>query len=106
MKGIPERPVARANGVDEIQKFRKDIGECIKACDSTRDRVIAKNQRKRDRDRKVESFQLRSPFSVRASCLSEFALILERVLGTSAEMWVRIQAEYDLALARARRNLV
>jgi antitoxin HigA-1 len=32
----------------------------------------------------------------------EFALILERVLGTSAEMWVRIQAEYDLALARIK----
>lgn len=32
----------------------------------------------------------------------EFALILEEVLGTSAEMWVRIQAEYDLAQARNR----
>lgn len=30
----------------------------------------------------------------------EFALVLERVLGTTAEMWVRIQAEYDLWLAR------
>jgi antitoxin HigA-1 len=30
----------------------------------------------------------------------EFAIDLERVLGTSAEMWVRMQAEYDLALAR------
>ncbi|MGE5086997.1 MAG: HigA family addiction module antitoxin [Bacillota bacterium] len=32
----------------------------------------------------------------------EFALVLERVLGTSAEMWVRIQAEYDLWLARKK----
>lgn len=30
----------------------------------------------------------------------EFALILEDVLGTSAEMWVRMQADYDLWLAR------
>ena len=29
-----------------------------------------------------------------------FAIILESVLGTSAEMWVRIQAEYDLWEAR------
>lgn len=32
----------------------------------------------------------------------EFAIILEKVLGTTAEMWVRIQAEYDLWLARRR----
>lgn len=32
----------------------------------------------------------------------EFALILEKVLGTTAEMWVRIQAEYDLWVARKR----
>lgn len=32
----------------------------------------------------------------------EFALVLERVLGTTAEMWVRIQAEYDLWLARKK----
>lgn len=32
----------------------------------------------------------------------EFALVLERVLGTTAEMWVRIQAEYDLWVARAK----
>jgi len=30
----------------------------------------------------------------------EFALILEEVLGTTAEMWVRMQAEYDLWEAR------
>ena len=29
-----------------------------------------------------------------------FALVLESVLGTSAEMWVRMQAEYDLWQAR------
>lgn len=33
-----------------------------------------------------------------------FALDLERVLGTSAEMWMRMQAEYDLALARSKRT--
>lgn len=32
----------------------------------------------------------------------EFALILEKVLGTTAEMWVRIQAEFDLAAARRK----
>ncbi|OYZ22269.1 MAG: addiction module antidote protein, HigA family [Bdellovibrio sp. 28-41-41] len=32
----------------------------------------------------------------------EFAIILEGVLGTTAEMWVRIQAEYDLWLARRK----
>lgn len=32
----------------------------------------------------------------------EFALVLEDVLGTTAEMWVRIQAEYDLWLARQK----
>mgnify|MGYP001092976683 CR=1 FL=1 len=31
-----------------------------------------------------------------------FALTLESVLGTSAEMWVRMQAEYDLWEARKR----
>jgi len=30
----------------------------------------------------------------------EFAIELEKVLGTSASMWVRMQAEYDLWLAR------
>lgn len=29
-----------------------------------------------------------------------FAIVLETVLGTSAEMWVRMQAEYDLWEAR------
>ena len=32
----------------------------------------------------------------------EFALVLERELGTSAEMWVRMQAEYDLWAVRNR----
>ena len=31
-----------------------------------------------------------------------FAIILESVLGTSAEMWVRMQAEYDLWDARRK----
>jgi addiction module HigA family antidote len=30
----------------------------------------------------------------------EFAIVLEKVLGTSAEMWVRMQADYDLWAAR------
>lgn len=30
----------------------------------------------------------------------EFAIVLEKVLGTSAEMWVRMQADYDLWHAR------
>jgi len=32
----------------------------------------------------------------------DFALILEDVLETTAEMWVRMQAEYDLWLARKK----
>ena len=31
----------------------------------------------------------------------QFAIQLEEVLGTTAEMWVRIQAEYDLWQARS-----
>jgi antitoxin HigA-1 len=31
-----------------------------------------------------------------------FAIVLESVLGTSAEMWVRMQAEYDLWEARQK----
>ena len=31
-----------------------------------------------------------------------FAITLESILGTSAEMWVRMQAEYDLWEARQR----
>jgi len=30
----------------------------------------------------------------------EFAITLEKVIGTSAAMWVRMQAEYDLSVAR------
>ena len=30
----------------------------------------------------------------------EFALVLEKVLGTTAELWVRMQAEYGLSIAR------
>lgn len=33
---------------------------------------------------------------------ASFAIVLEQVLGTSAEMWVRIQAEYDLFEARKK----
>ena len=33
---------------------------------------------------------------------SQFALDLEKVLGTSAEMWVRMQADYDLWVARKK----
>jgi addiction module HigA family antidote len=32
----------------------------------------------------------------------DFAIVLEKVLGTSAEMWVRMQAEYDLHIARKK----
>lgn len=34
------------------------------------------------------------------SISSEFAIQLEKVLGTTAEMWVRMQADYDLWVAR------
>lgn len=33
---------------------------------------------------------------------SEFAIELEKVLGTTAEMWVRMQADYDLWVARQK----
>ena len=33
---------------------------------------------------------------------ASFAIVLEAVLGTSAEMWVRMQAEYDLWEARQK----
>ena len=33
---------------------------------------------------------------------ASFAIVLESVLGTTAEMWVRMQAEYDLWEARQR----
>ena len=32
----------------------------------------------------------------------EFALVLEKFLGTTAELWVRMQAEYDLSVARKK----
>lgn len=32
----------------------------------------------------------------------DFAIVLEEVLGASAEMWVRVQAEFDLWQARQR----
>jgi len=32
----------------------------------------------------------------------QFAIVLEKVLGTSAEMWARMQAEYDLWQARQK----
>ncbi len=32
----------------------------------------------------------------------EFSIILESILGTSAAMWVRMQAEYDLWQARKK----
>lgn len=32
----------------------------------------------------------------------QFAIDLERVLGTTAEMWVRMQADYDLWQAREK----
>lgn len=34
----------------------------------------------------------------------DFALDLEKVLNTEAEMWVRLQAEYDLDQARKKRD--
>lgn len=35
---------------------------------------------------------------------ADFAIDLERTLGTSAEMWVNMQASYDLWVARQRRK--
>lgn len=34
----------------------------------------------------------------------DFAIDLEQVLGTEAEMWVRLQAEFDLDQARKKRE--
>ncbi len=36
------------------------------------------------------------------SISQSFAITLERTIGTSAEMWVRMQAEYDLWQARRK----
>lgn len=36
------------------------------------------------------------------SISADFAIVLEKVLNTSAGMWVRMQAEYDLWEARKR----
>jgi len=33
---------------------------------------------------------------------ASFAITLESVIGTSAEMWVRMQADYDLWIARMK----
>jgi addiction module HigA family antidote len=35
---------------------------------------------------------------------ADFALDLERVLGTTAEIWVTMQAAYDLGLARRQKR--
>ena len=39
------------------------------------------------------------------SISAEFAIELERVLGAEAEMWVRLQAEFDLYQARKKRRV-
>jgi addiction module HigA family antidote len=39
------------------------------------------------------------------SISAECAIELERVLGTEAEMWVRLQAEFDLYQARKKRRV-
>ncbi len=36
------------------------------------------------------------------SISAEMAIVLERVLDTTAEMWVRMQADYDLWVAREK----
>jgi len=33
---------------------------------------------------------------------ASFAIVLESVLGTDAELWVRMQADYDLYIARQK----
>ena len=40
--------------------------------------------------------------NAKRSVSPEFALVLEKILGTTAEMWVRMQAEYDLTIARKK----
>ncbi|MEI6832490.1 MAG: HigA family addiction module antitoxin [bacterium] len=35
---------------------------------------------------------------------ADFAIDLERTLGTSAEMWINMQASYDLWVARQKRR--
>lgn len=40
--------------------------------------------------------------NAKRSVSPEFALVLEKILGTTAEMWVRMQAEYDLSIARKK----
>lgn len=38
----------------------------------------------------------------RGAISPEFAIVLEKILETTAEMWVRMQAEYDLSVARSK----
>lgn len=42
--------------------------------------------------------------NAKRSISPEFALVLEIVLGTEAEMWVRLQVEYDFYQARKKRE--
>jgi addiction module HigA family antidote len=39
------------------------------------------------------------------SISAEFAIELDRVLGTEADMWVRLEAEFDLYQARKKRRI-
>ena len=47
---------------------------------------------------------LSAVLNARAGVSAEMALRLEAALGTSAEMWVEMQAGYDLWLARQQRQ--
>ena len=46
--------------------------------------------------------QVNAIVNQKRSISPEFALSLEVVLGTTAEMWVRMQAEYNLWVARGK----
>jgi addiction module HigA family antidote len=42
--------------------------------------------------------------NAKRSITADFAIELERVIGASAEMWVSMQASYDLYVARKKKN--
>ena len=48
--------------------------------------------------------KVNSVINGKRSITPDFAIDLERVLGTSAEVWLRLQAKYDLWLARKKKS--
>ena len=50
--------------------------------------------------------QLHSVIAGRTSVTPEMAVRLEKALGSTADMWLRMQMNYDLAQVRARASVI